>query len=126
MSLFVRVNTRPRRDLARGFSYSMGCFGDSTEAHEGLSGYGISHRGVVGAVSDLDERMSVAGRRSARGRVQDPVCYVTVYRGTCVGNGPDGEELFRPSEIVASFKCRELTSAEDLVARLAALGIEDA
>ena len=127
--LFIRVNARPRRDLERGYSYTMGCFGDESEAHAGLSGYSLGFRGVRGAVEELDARMGVKGEFLADGKLAKrrkyAVMFVTVFRGRYVGEGPDGEELFEPSAIVASWKTREIASVEDLVERLAALGIRD-
>lgn len=126
--LFIRVNRRPRRDLARGYSYSMSAFGDEGQAHAGLSGYGLAY-GVEHAVEQLDERMGVSGARSRtdkRGRVRPVVVYVTLFEGGEVGTGPDGEELFRPSRVVASWRTRDLAGPADLLARLAALGVADA
>lgn len=128
MGYFIRVNARPRRDLDRGFSYSMGCFGDESEAHAGLSGYSLD-LGVGQAVSDLHERMGVSGcftsQRGHRRVRGDRVMYVTIFEGRDVGTGPDGEELFRPTRIVASWKTREIASVADLLERLAAMGIAD-
>ena len=136
MTLFVRTCSRPRRDLARGFSYSMGAWGDDEQAHEGLSGYSLD-RGVEDAVEALAERMGVSGRFGAKRTVAferrphrriaaDCLMFVAVYEGTEVGTGPDGEELFRPARLVATFKTREIRDAADLLERLAALGIKDA
>jgi hypothetical protein len=115
---FVRICSRPRRDLARGFSYSMGCFGDASEAHAGLSGYEVHD--AAEAVELLDERMSVAGARCASRRLggRDPVMYLAVFEGARVGTGPDGEDLFRPSRLVATRKTREIPSAADALAWL--------
>jgi hypothetical protein len=125
--MFLRTCSRPRRDLDRGFSYEMGCFGDAERAHEGLSGYSLD-RGTEDAVEALASRMGVAGRFERRGahrRVAgDAVMFVAVFEGRDVGTGPDQEELFRPSRIVATFKTRELAGAADLVTRLAALGLD--
>lgn len=127
-TLFIRVNSRPRRDLARGYSYSMGCFGDESEAHEGLSGYSLGG-GVEDAVVELDDRMGVSGEFTSDGLLAryrpHALMFVTVYRGRYVGQGPDGEDLFEPHEIVASWKTREIEDADDLIERLAALGIRD-
>lgn len=136
MAIFIRTCSRPRRDLARGFSYSMGCFGDAAEAHAGLSGYSLD-RGVEDAVEALSERMGAAGRfgikrtvaferRPHRRIASDCLMCVAVYEGAEVGTGPDGEELFRPARLVAAFKTREIRDAADLVTRLAARGIADA
>ena len=115
---FVRLASRPRRDLARGFSYSMGCFGEANEAHAGLSGYAVHDVGE--AVGRLDERMGVAGARCASRRLggRDPVMYLAVYEGVRVGTGPDGEDLFRPARLVATRKTREIASAADALAWL--------
>jgi hypothetical protein len=115
---FVRTNARPSNDLARGYSYSMGCFGDEAEAHAGLSGYGLEG-GVECAVEALDARMGVSGRFG------DSVMFVTVFEGYRVGAGPDGEDLFAPRAIVASWETTEIRDASDLLERLAALGIEE-
>lgn len=127
--MFLRCNARPRRDLARGYSYSMGCFGDETEAHAGLSGYSLD-RGVEDAVQALADRMGVSGTfankasRHARLRAS-AVMYVTLWEGSCRGTGPDGEDLFRPARIVASWKTSEIRDAADIVTRLAEMGIVD-
>jgi len=115
---FVRLASRPRRDLVRGFSYSMGCFGDAAEAHDGLSGYAVHD--AAEAIELLDERMSVAGARCASRRLggRDPVMYLAVYEGVRVGTGPDGEDLFRPARLVATRKTREIASAADALAWL--------
>lgn len=133
--MFLRTNARPLRDLDRGHSFAMGCFGDASEAHAGLSGYSLDS-GVECAVDALAERMGVSGkfgckrttafeRRPHRRVAGDAVMFVTVYEGSDVGTGPDGEDLFRPSRIVASWKTRDIKDAADLLARLAALGIAD-
>lgn len=134
MALFIRTCSRPRRDFARGYSYSMGEFGNEEQAHAGLSGYSLD-RGIEDAVAALAERMGISGRFSVKEthferrphrRVKDDaVMFVTLFEGADVGRGPDGEELFRPSRIVASWKTRELAGVEDLLGRIAALGIVD-
>lgn len=116
--LFIRVNTHPESDLARGYSYSMGCFGDESEAHEGLSGYSFRSYGVIDVVARLDERMGISGDFGG------PM-FVTVYEGRDVGMGPDGEDLFRPSRIIASFRTSEIKSRLHLLDALAKLGIVD-
>ena len=134
MALFVRTCSRPRRDLARGYSYAMGCFGDEEQAHNGLSGYSLD-RGVEDAVEALAERMGIAGRFESRMTVAfgrrphrrvagDALMYVAVYEGAEVGEGPDGEELFRPARLVASWKTRDVRDVADMMERLAALGAE--
>ena len=113
----------------------MGEFGNEEQAHAGLSGYSLD-RGTEDATTDIADRMGVSGKfqcretvafeRKAHRRVaSDAVMYVAVYEGTDVGRGPDGEELFRPSRIVASWKTRDIRDAADIVSRLAALGIVD-
>src|SRR5690606_20297156 len=100
-----------------------------SEAHAGLSGYSLGFRGVRGAVEALDDRMGVKGAFTADGKLRkyraEAVMFVTVFRGRYVGEGPDGEELFEPSAIVASWKTREIASVDALLERLAALGITD-
>lgn len=127
MTLFVRTCSRPRRDLARGYSYSMGEFGNEEQAHTGLSGYSLD-RGTEDAVEALAERMGVSGRFERRGAhrriAADAVTYVAVYEGRDAGTGPDGEELFRPSRLVAAWKTREIAGVEEVLERLAALGVE--
>lgn len=134
MPRFIRVNARPRRDLARGYSYSMGCFGDEDQAHPGLSGYSLD-RGLEDACRALAERMGVSGRFAAKAtwvldrrphpRVRDDVLmFVTLWEGHYAGRGPDSEDLFRPTRIIASWKTRELRGVEDLIERLRALGVE--
>jgi hypothetical protein len=113
----------------------MGAWGDDEQAHAGLSGYSLD-RGVEDAIEALDSRMGVSGRfgvkrtvaferRPHRRIASDAVMYVAVYAGAEVGTGPDGEELFRPSRLVAAWKTRDLRGAQDVVERLAAIGIED-
>lgn len=130
--MFLRTCSRPRRDLARGYSYEMGCFGDAEHAHAGLSGYSLDRGDAIEA---LAERMGVSGRFSVKRTVafdrrphrrvaNDAVMFVSVFEGSEVGTGPDGEELFRPSRIVATFRTTEIKDAADLVAKLAAIGIE--
>src|SRR5690606_39060131 len=101
-----------------GYSYSMGAFGDESEAHAGLSGYSFRSYGVIDAVAQLDKRMGVVGLCA------DDV-FVTVYEGRDVGMGPDGEDLFRPSRIIASFRTSEIRSRLHLLDALAKLGIVD-
>ena len=131
MTLFVRTCSRPRRDLDRGFSYSMGEFGNPDEAHAGLSGYSLDS-GTEDAVEALAERMGVSGRFVSRQTVAlgrkthrrvaaDVVMYVAVFEGSDVGTGPDGEELFRPARLVAAWKTRDVADAADLVAKIEAL-----
>ena len=127
---FIRVNARPLRDLARGYSYPMGAFGDESEAHAGLSGYSLAD-GVEYAVERLDERMGVSGRftsrETAHGRrahrhvAENTVMYVTLFEGRRVGTGPDGEDLFAPSAIVASWRTTEIAGQDDLVTKIEAL-----
>lgn len=123
MKTFLRIGSHPAADLARGYSYSMGCFGEESEAHAGLSGYSLD-RGVEQAVADLADRMGISGLfRSQGGEVVR--MFVTLFEGRDVGTGPDQEELFAPRAIVASWDTRELAGVEDLVERLAALGFVD-
>ena len=121
---FIRINSRPRRDLARGFSYSMGEFGNPDEAHAGLSGYSLES-GTEDACEQLEARMGFGARgnrasRHARLR-RSAVCFVTLWEGTCVGTGPDGEDLFRPTAIVRSWRTTEIRDAADLAAKIETL-----
>lgn len=116
--MFLRTNSQPAADLDRGYSYSMGEFGNEDEAHAGLSGYSLDS-GVEDAIDRLDARMGVSGRFGKA------TMFVTVFAGSRVGTGPDGEDLFVPASIVASFETTSIKDAADLVAKLAAIGIED-
>lgn len=116
--LFIRVGSHPESDLARGYSYSMGAFGEEEEAHAGLSGYSLRRYDVIDAVAQLDKRMGISGDFGG------PM-FVTVYEGRDVGMGPDGEDLFRPSRIIASFRTSEIKSRLHLLDALARLGIVD-
>mgnify|MGYP003421315409 CR=1 FL=1 len=131
MALFVRTCSRPRRDLARGYSFAMGCFGDEEQAHDGLSGYSLD-RGTEDAVEQLGARMGVAGRFSSKRTVaferrphrrvaSDALMFVAVYEGADVSTGPDGEELFRPARLVATWKTREIRDAADLIQKIESL-----
>lgn len=117
MPRFIRVNSHPVEDLARGYSYSMGEFGNEEQAHAGLSGYSLDG-GVECAVEELDARMGVSGAFPCQ-------MFVSVFEGYDRGTGPDGEDLFAPTAILASFDTREIKDVSDLLTRLAALGIED-
>jgi hypothetical protein len=116
--MFIRTNSAPESDLARGYSYSMGEFGNEDEAHAGLSGYSLDS-GVEDAIERLDARMGVSGRFGSA------TMFVTVFEGSPCGPGPDGEDLFAPSAIVASFDTTSIKDAADLAEKLAALGIAD-
>ena len=112
--LFFRVALRPKSDLRRGYSYSMGNFGDESQAHEGLSSYAVQDFSVNGAVEKLNERMGLIGDG-----------YFVVLEGTYVGAGPDMEALCRPRAIVFQKKLSKIKSVESLIADLAAIGITD-
>ncbi len=131
--MFIRTCSRPRRDLDRGFSYAMGEFGNPDEAHAGLSGYSLD-RGIEDAVDALAARMGVSGafsskrtvafdRRPHRRVAAATAMFVAVFEGSEVGTGPDGEELFRPSRLVATFRTTSIKDSADLAAKLAAIGI---
>lgn len=118
--LFIRVGRFPERDLSRGYSYSMGEFGNEDQAHAGLSGYSLES-GLVEAVSALDRRMGVSGRfTTPQGRAVP--MFVTLFAGKLVGMGPDGEDLFRPSSIVGSWRTTEVRDVHDLVEKLLRAG----
>ena len=114
--MFLRTNSAPESDLARGYSYSMGEFGNEDEAHAGLSGYSLDS-GAEDAIERLDARMGISGRFGT------VTMFVTVFAGSDRGTGPDGEDLFAPAAIVASFETTSIKDAADLAAKLAALGI---
>lgn len=116
--MFLRTNSQPAADLDRGYSYSMGEFGNEDEAHAGLSGYSLDS-GVEDAIERLDARMGVSGRFGT------VAMFVTVFEGSIRGTGPDGEDLFAPSVIVASFETTSIKDAADLAEKLAAIGIAD-
>ncbi len=114
--MFLRTNSAPESDLVRGYSYSMGEFGNEDEAHAGLSGYSLDS-GAEDAIERLDARMGISGRFGT------VTMFVTVFAGSDRGTGPDGEDLFAPAAIVASFETTSIKDAADLAAKLAALGI---
>lgn len=97
--LFVRIGSRPISDLRRGYSYTAGAFGDRGQAHAGLSGYSVTDRGYRGALDELDQVMGVGGASAGGGPR-----HVTLFAGRTVGTGPDGEELFRPTRIIATLR----------------------
>lgn len=119
--LYVRVCSRPMRDLARGYSYRMGCFGDEDQAEAGLSGYEIGDRVdaecIEIAVEELHERMGVVGplAPSARLRGRDRVSYLAIFEGVDRGGGPDGEALFHPTKLVNKIATRDIRSMEHAV-----------
>lgn len=106
--LFVRIASRPLSDLRRGYSYAMGQFGEPEAAHVGLSGYRSDD--LDAAIEALDERMGVVGPYT-RGRA-----WMCVYEGDEVGVGPDGEELCRPTRLVAAIDTRCASSCDEMVA----------
>ena len=112
--LFFRVALRPRTDLKRGYSYSMGSFGDESQAHAGLSSYSVQDFGVVGALEKLDERMGLTGDG-----------YFVVLEGIHVGTGPDMEDLCRARSIVFQKKLSKIKSFDSLLEDLSKIGIFD-
>jgi hypothetical protein len=112
--LFFRVALKPKTDLKRGYSYSMGMFGDESEAHAGLSSYAVQYSGVEGALESLNNRMGLVGEG-----------YFVVLDGVHVGTGPDMEDLCRPQSIVFQKKLSKIRSFDSLLADLARVGITD-
>lgn len=110
--LFFRAALRPKTDLKRGYSYSMGNFGDESEAHADSSSYAVQDLGVVGTLEKLDERMGLRGEG-----------YFVVLDGVYVGAGPDMEALCRPRSIVFQKKLSKIRSLDSLLADLANVGI---
>lgn len=104
--LFVRVASHPLSDLRRGYSYSMGAFGDEDQAHGGLSGYSCID-GLEEALERLDDRMGIVGYPCRM--------WVCVYEGGDRGVGPDREDLFAPSRLVCAIDTRAVDSADKMV-----------
>lgn len=112
--LFFRVALKPKSDLKRGYSYTMGNFGDESEAHEGLSSYAVQDFGVVGALEKLNDRMGLTGEG-----------YFVVLDGVYVGVGPDMDALCKPKSIVFQKKLSKIKSFDSLIVDLAKIGISD-
>lgn len=123
MPLFVRLATRPALDLKRGFSYTMGAFGDPSQAHEGLSSYRIPAfiRGNdIAGIKDVFDRESIEQALESLsdyfGGFPDGMRLVLVEGGDR-GVGPDGENLVFPTKNVASWRTSALPA--DMVGAIA-------
>lgn len=127
--LYIRVSRAPAHDLRRGRSHTWATKAQGGSFHRGLSGYfvwgyyGNMDRSIAEAVEEVcdyfyEHGADVAGR-------------VSIFHGRDRGDGPDGEDLFKPLEILASTKIRSLVpyhtadiwmAAQDLINQLRAKG----
>ena len=114
-NLFVRIGSRPQADLERGYSYSMGCFGDESEAHPGLSAYAVDTWTLEGALVELHERMGIVGSYADNATGAECEMFVCVFRGTRVGMGPDSEDLCRPDALVFAIDTRSASSVDEMI-----------
>jgi hypothetical protein len=118
MDIYVRIASNPKADLYRGYSYSMGAFGNESQAHDGLSGYSTFVRGGLrAALLKLDRRMGIVGPYLDHTGTENPM-YVAVYAGQLVGDGPDEEELFRPKKLIYYTRTTTETTAPDMIRRI--------
>jgi len=121
MTLFIRAATNPAADLVRGYSYSMGEFGNEDEAHAGLSSYSLDELTLDGALEQLHDRMQIVGAWTDNATGEAVDAFVCVLRGRSVGVGPEGEALCAPAELVCAVNTREVASVEEMAERVDAL-----
>lgn len=122
-NLFVRIGQKPEDDLRRGFSYAMGAFGDSDQAHVGLSGYEAvsgDEADLRTALQRLSKRMGLSGYYSDPSGRRYPM-FVTVYEGLYVGTGPDSEDLFAPKRLVVAVPTHAESDDEAMIERVVAV-----
>lgn len=115
MTLFVRIGSRPAKDLARGYSYAMGCFGDESQAERGLSSCSLDRGPLADVVATLHERMGVIGAYVDHETGAECAAFLCVFEGADVGTGADGEDLCRPSRLVCKVDTRKASTVEQMV-----------